>query len=781
MDFIDKLFFTKKTGKGLPDNISVYFENGFVPNSITFLSLLCLGFILLVITFIISKIKKDKIRDLKVEKINLKKMRTMLDPPKESLKGKRINLFKRNTDESDPYEEEVKNSEENKNNNNETINSGVKKEEIKRNRKGRKSMSKETLNELYTMQDKYKNDLEVQDFNFSERKYKKCSLEALRNYLLYNYFIRLYQVTQTKTTLTCLIVLFHYDPEFTQPYELAIAVVVLIIWIIFLPFVLFLYLRHNKYDLISPKNIIKYGTLYVNYRGINKDVYAFLMQIKFVILPVVCATCYRFPDLQLILMICLFLFNIVFITVSMPFTKMSKVFTEAISEFLLMCVMIITTIHNYVSSISDNVYMRWVNFGFFAALFIIRIYRIIYDFIFKFKDMIRMRTYRHISSTLEDNVEYIDDEDENGTNNDKSQMSQVDDLQSIHNKRDTINSFNNKFTTTIDINNNNNKDYFNENNSGLDGSHTIRKFLDRSNNNTRVLSEMYQASVHSVKEDDEEMATDQNLIPEQNESQHYNKSVASKNLIKLKKPFRFKKKNIDSPKEVESLQSQQHSLTEKDNNSKYSEYSKNSNNDKNNTTNRYTLSTINQTNLRMNDEIEEEDDVIEEENNSYEDDKNNNSYSRSYNQYSFQKYGPYKGNTYEENNDENDGEYSNSIKNSNSNYNSNSSKKYSNTNSEYNSQSSNKYPEKKKNHYNVNESRRDTNEKTNLEDRTKIQNNTNERDDEDGSDSEYTYTYTYTYTSNSHNSDEEKNANASKKQQLNNNNEKKKDGNNKKR
>jgi hypothetical protein len=223
------------------------------------------------------------------------------------------------------------------------------------------------------------------------QKFKKCSIPATKQYFIINYFIRIYQVTMTKLTFTCLVLINNSDLPTSNKLDVLIAYLVLFGWLILLPVGLFTFLRRRSLDLMSPDMIIRFGTLYLTYRGISKDVYAFIIQLKFAALPMICVSLWNFPDVQIAMLVVLYLFNILFITIYMPFFKVNRVFSEAISEGVLMGFCITILVLQLIPSLKNSPIPRYILMLLILLVFLIRTYRIFYDTIFRIKNLRKIK------------------------------------------------------------------------------------------------------------------------------------------------------------------------------------------------------------------------------------------------------------------------------------------------------------------------------------------------------------------------------------------------------
>ncbi len=192
------------------------------------------------------------------------------------------------------------------------------------------NLNKSSKNQLY---------LAKQDYIFSRFTYS-----SVRNYFFYSYFIRLYQLTLVRLVITFCVVSNlqssnnntnnNTDKNQISKVEVFIIYFLFYVWVLFLPLVLLTYLRNHQNDLLSRKQIIKFGSLYLSYRGISKDIYAILMQIKFIAVPYVCILYSDVGDFIYFLCGFVFVYYIFFVTISKPFSKVWKVFNESLSFLL---------------------------------------------------------------------------------------------------------------------------------------------------------------------------------------------------------------------------------------------------------------------------------------------------------------------------------------------------------------------------------------------------------------------------------------------------------------
>ncbi len=341
---MDKLLYSRSKTEGLSDYFNKDFSNSFTENSNLFSFLIVIGVTaMLAILFLDLVIRKKK------EKIKLKKIKK--------------NKKKKATDglEEGVGNEEIQNYDE-----------------------------KEILTQEKILSNKVNKD-----------QFKKCSLHSVRQYFIINYFIRVYQITMIKTTLTCLIVITNSNVSNPNRLEILISYFVLFVWIFGMPVFLFCYLREKQSFLMSPQFIVRFGAFYLNYRGIYKDVYSLLTKFKYVVFPMICVCFENFPLIQLILLTIIYLFNLLLITIFTPFCKVSKVFTEAISEGIILALVVILLLKEYIKTIDESIYTRYILFSLIILIFSIRGFRVIIDTFIRVRDLIRMRSPERVQEAKE--------------------------------------------------------------------------------------------------------------------------------------------------------------------------------------------------------------------------------------------------------------------------------------------------------------------------------------------------------------------------------------------
>ena len=333
MDYYDQITYSAQKAQGLPQTISPYFTNRFFDNSKTFVILFIFGILVVVLMVLIEFLLFVCRR-----------------------KNSKVGIIAENIKEDKKK--------------------GVKKQVSKGDSEN--GSNKENYSEIIFK-------------TLRDQKFKKCSISATKQYFLCNFFIRIYQITMTKLTFVCLLVIINRNLATSNFLDLIIAYIVLIVWLILFPIVMFVYMRNHAIDLMSPGMIVKFGASYLTYRGISKDVFAFLLQLKFSLLPIICVTLCNYAELQMISLVILYFFNILFITIYMPFFKVSKVFTEAISEGILMGFFIIILITYLIPSLNTSPIPRYLTFFMILLLLLIRTYRIVHDIIFRMKNLSKIK------------------------------------------------------------------------------------------------------------------------------------------------------------------------------------------------------------------------------------------------------------------------------------------------------------------------------------------------------------------------------------------------------
>jgi hypothetical protein len=342
----------------MPPPLKDTITNSFIDNSHTFLLLMLLGIGIVFILLLINRIKNRHKHKIRKGKIIFK------DPTKKK-KGKNGEII-------EPDEEVPDYDPQN------AINEPQNKENIMLDENNIKKIEKDPEEDGIIL-------------NVRSNQFKKCSVEANLSYFLFNYFIRVFQVTITKNLIVSFIVVNNATIASAKTYEVLLAQFVIWVWVIILPVSLFVYLRLHQNTLMSPQMMIKYGCFYLNYRGVFKDVYAFIMQIKFMALPFICVFFWQYPHVQMSSLLCLSFFNIMFITKYMPFSKVSKVFTEAISEGVMMGYIILMFVLEYVTSLRDTDFPKYASISLMGVLILVRTFRIAYDTIYRVKALMKFR------------------------------------------------------------------------------------------------------------------------------------------------------------------------------------------------------------------------------------------------------------------------------------------------------------------------------------------------------------------------------------------------------
>lgn len=212
-------------------------------------------------------------------------------------------------------------------------------------------------------------------------------IEWIRTQFCYGYFIRLYQITMMKNFLS-ITLLFIYG---TDAFQIIIGVFFLVFWLFGFPIFLFVTLRTNQINIMSEEIIKSHGALFLNYRGITKDVYAMLLHLKIMCLPIIAVIASNFPKAQLMMLSILFFTNLLFISFSMPFNKVNKVFSEAVSEGILMFFFVGTYVIEVLdtkNNLKDSNYVKISFTGVLFSFFFIRFFNSLVNMISRVKDLI---------------------------------------------------------------------------------------------------------------------------------------------------------------------------------------------------------------------------------------------------------------------------------------------------------------------------------------------------------------------------------------------------------
>lgn len=299
--------------------------------------------------------------------------------------------------------------------------------------------------------------VEANMYSYTVPKYEKLTIEATYNYLTFNYFIRIYQLffmlislvsiktiqnycefnnenydeyfhqyynnkdrfnltvfeelydyklnsKQLNDIYSIIEIIFSYKTTansnfvFIKPsvFDLLLSIFLLLIIILF-PVALLKNLRKRKNNLLAPQFIIKYGSLYINFRTITKDIFSILVLIFF--FSVVCLINFfkYFGNVQLIAFLVLYVIKIIFISRIMPFTKSIKVMYESLSEVLVLLLLCCSMLIVLYESLIDNKIMRWISVCLFFSIIILRSIRLAVDLIFRFISLYKIEIVNNIS------------------------------------------------------------------------------------------------------------------------------------------------------------------------------------------------------------------------------------------------------------------------------------------------------------------------------------------------------------------------------------------------
>ena len=278
-----------------------------------------------------------------------------------------------------------------------------KRKKLKKEEKSHNNIEKEEINKDKKIEKKpqyeEKDNIELSHYlKVFRLRYKNCSIEAIRSFMMFNYFIRLYQLTYCKLTL----VTFYFIGDSLFTLNKVISISLLLFWILPVPLCLFFYLRLNQFNLLSPEMITFFGGFYISYNGMIKDVYAFYIQILSLLVPLITSLFYLFPYAQIVMFLILYLFKIIWISIAMPFFKINKVFTEIFTEGCILSMHIIIFIIYYFPKIEFKA-MTYIYNGAFFLLLICRAYRTIVD-------TIRRGLFLYRLDIKEDESSYIEQE-----------------------------------------------------------------------------------------------------------------------------------------------------------------------------------------------------------------------------------------------------------------------------------------------------------------------------------------------------------------------------------
>lgn len=278
-------------------------------------------------------------------------------------------------------------------NENNSKNDEFRQSNLKQNLKNRESFIRKevhkSMEEQLNINNKGKVYLSRKDYLFA-----RCSYNSISNYFAFSYFIRVYQLTLVKIVFNFAFIITYskYPESQIRDSSAVFAYFVFLIWVILLPVILLTYLRNKQTQLMSRKYIVKFGSLYLNFRGISKDIYAILMQVKFILVPFFIV---YFSDTgDFIYYICgiIYIYYILFVTISKPFSKVWKVFNESLSYLILIifCFSIVL-LKKFDSNYASQSYANYTYLSLILSLLVIRSFRIFIDTTKRILDVKKMR------------------------------------------------------------------------------------------------------------------------------------------------------------------------------------------------------------------------------------------------------------------------------------------------------------------------------------------------------------------------------------------------------
>lgn len=160
--------------------------------------------------------------------------------------------------------------------------------------------------------------------------------------------------------------------------ELVISSFLLILFILF-PLIISKILDKRRNNLLAPQFVIKYGSFYSSYRTISKHIFAMIMMYFQIMFAIIGSAFSLFSSIQLLLFIILISFKIYFISQIMPFNKSAKIFSESISEILVLCILVASFILQFVEKLNDNIIVRSIIFSFLGLIILFRSIRCVMD------------------------------------------------------------------------------------------------------------------------------------------------------------------------------------------------------------------------------------------------------------------------------------------------------------------------------------------------------------------------------------------------------------------
>ena len=245
-----------------------------------------------------------------------------------------------------------------------------------------------------------------------------------------NYFIRVYQFTLVRTTISLMIIIIS-DSNQVSVVDRVFSWIILVFWNIGMPLFLFLKLRSNYKELMSHNMIIRYGALYLNYKGILKDCYAIINQLKFFFYTAVAIGGNDYSKFQQMIMILLSLFNCTFIAILGIYYKVMKVAVEAFTEALICIYLVFNYVApKYIPLYVDEKVADIISFVILLLALFIRAGKIFYDMFVRIKSLYQIKLPLREEKNLpsEKNIENeedngdVEDEDYDKTNIDENDI-----------------------------------------------------------------------------------------------------------------------------------------------------------------------------------------------------------------------------------------------------------------------------------------------------------------------------------------------------------------------
>jgi len=254
-----------------------------------------------------------------------------------------------------------------------------------------------SINKHPNKSSKNQNYLLSQDYIFT-----RCSYSSIRNYFFFSYFIRLYQFNMVKVVINFYFMGFIKTKNSTTipDSQYVLVNIIFYLWVVIFPLIMLTYLRNHQNDLLSRKQIIKFGSFYLNYRGVSKDIYAFIMQIKFILLPYICINYSNVGDFIYYIYGIIFIYYMFFVSISQPFSKVWKVFNESLSYLILIFICFTILLFKKIDSDYKNKMFSYYTYtSLILLLLVLRSLRILIDTIKRVIEIKKMRMPKEIDYT----------------------------------------------------------------------------------------------------------------------------------------------------------------------------------------------------------------------------------------------------------------------------------------------------------------------------------------------------------------------------------------------